>query len=179
MLDSIELIEPSNWFAQTLQWANRTALSNEKVKSERIISPILTEVHKFYQRNISLFSGEELNIPPENDLNGVCDFFFCASPDAYLLEAPLTALAEAQNEDMDYGIAQYSAQMLAAQMFNRKEERAIEHIWGCATTAHEWRFLQLHDRQLSIGSETYFRQSIATLLGAFAQIIQNSSSALR
>lgn len=179
MLDSIAPIEPSNWLAQTLQWANRTALSSEKVKSERIISPILTEVHNLYQRNISLFSGAELNIQPENDLNGACDFFFCATRDAYLLETPIVALAEAPNEYMDCGIAQCSAQMLAAQMFNRKEERAIEPIWVCATTAHEWRFLQLHDRQLYIGSKTYFLQPIATLLGAFAQIIQNNSSALR
>ena len=179
LLDTIEPVEPSNWLLQTLQWANHTALSNEKVKSERIISPILTEVHNRYQQSISLFSGEELNIQPENNLNGACDFFFCASPDAYLLEAPIIALAEAKNEDMDYGIAQCSAQMIAAQLFNRREERAIEHIWGCATTAHEWRFLQLHDNQLYIDSETYFLQPIATLLGAFAQIIQNSASAFR
>lgn len=179
MFDSIERVESSNWLAQTLQWANHTALSSEKVKSERIVSPILTEVHKLYQRNISLFSGAELNIQPENDLNGACDFFFCVPRDAHLLETLTIALAEAQNEDMDYGIAQCSAQMLAAQMFNRKKERAIEPIWVCATTAHEWRFLQLHDRQLYIGSKTYFLQPIATLLGAFAQIIQNNSSALR
>ena len=37
-----------------------------------------------YKDKYTMFSGEELNVKPEDDLSGACDFFFSAVPDAYL-----------------------------------------------------------------------------------------------
>jgi hypothetical protein len=166
-------IEASDWLKTTIEMAGEVALSNEKVKSERIISPILSEVHLRYKDRIALYSGEELNVAPQQDLNGACDFFFSAAPDSYLLSAPIFALAEAKDEDMDYGIAQCTAQMIGAQKFNEKEGKSIKVIWGCATTASDWRFLKLIDDTLFVDTQEYYLNQLPQILGAFHAIISD------
>lgn len=166
-------IEPSDWLKKSLELAYDTPLSNEKVKSERLISPILTEVHQLNKHKISLFSGEELNVQPENDLNGACDFFFSAVPDAYILEAPIVTLTEAKDEDLDYGMAQCTAQMIGAQIFNAEAGFPTPTIWGCSTTAGEWKFIKLVDKTLYIDASSYYVDTIDSLLGAFHKIFED------
>ena len=76
LLPNLEAVEPSDWLKKSIELAYNVALSNEKVKSERLISPILTEVHETFKDRLALFSGEELNVDPANDLSGACDFLF-------------------------------------------------------------------------------------------------------
>lgn len=99
LFDSIVPITPSDWLKTTVEYAYMIPLSNEKVKSERLISPILTEVHRLHQDKLSLFSGEELNVDSENDLNGACDFFFSAVSGAYLLEAPIVTIIDVKKKN--------------------------------------------------------------------------------
>lgn len=172
LLSSVESIEPSDWLKKTVELAYAVPLSNEKVKSERLISPVLTEVHQLFKDKLTLFSGEELNVQPENGLNGACDFFFSAVPNAYLLEAPIVSLTEAKDEDMDYGIAQCTAQMLGAQIFNANAGKSIDTIWGCSTTAGEWKFLQLTDKTLYIDVNSFYLNQLNQLLGAFKAIFK-------
>lgn len=172
LFDKNKSVRASNWLKQTLKLANYITLSNEKVKSERIISPILTEVHITHKDKIGMFSGEDLSVEPENDLNGACDFFFSTVPDAYLLEAPIVVFAEAKDEDMDYGIAQCTAQMIGAQIFNEREGKPTETVWGCATTAGEWRFLRLTGKKLYVDAKSYYISELPVLLGVFHQIIE-------
>ncbi|MEM1124535.1 MAG: hypothetical protein AAGJ18_29120 [Bacteroidota bacterium] len=172
LLTNIQPVEPSDWLKKTVELAYAVPLSNEKVKSERLISPVLTEVHQLFKDKLTLFSGEELNVKPEDGLNGACDFFFSAVPNAYLLEAPIVSLTEAKDEDMDYGIAQCTAQMLGAQIFNANAGQPIDVIWGCSTTAGEWKFLKLIDKTLYIDVNSFYLNQLDQLLGAFNAIFR-------
>ena len=166
-------VEPSEWLKKSIEVASDLPLSNEKTKSERLISPILLEIYQFHKEKLTLFSGEELNIEPENDLNGPCDFFFSANPTAYFLEAPIVSLAEAKDEDMDYGIAQCTAQMIGAQRYNHRAEEEVPVIWGCSTTAGEWKFLKLEGSMLYVDLNTYYVDKLDILLGVFDRIFKN------
>lgn len=178
LFEQVTPVPPSDWLQMTLSIASAIPLSNEKVKSERIISPILSEVHQRYKDQLTLFSGEELNVRPEDDLNGACDFFFSAVPDAYLLEAPIVSFTEAnpdsyRGEGLDYKIAQCTAQMIAAQLFNQQSKKPIATtIWGCATTAVEWKFLQLEKETLYIDDNSYSMLKPEELLGVFDRIFK-------
>lgn len=172
LITELSPIEASDWLKASMEYASMTALSNEKVKSERIISPVLTEVHRLHKTQLSFFSGEELNVKPEDDLNGPCDFFFSAIPDAYLLEAPIVSLTEAKDEDLDYGIAQCTAQMIAAQIFNEQNNTPVAAIWGCSTTAIEWKFIKLENNTLYIDETSYSTVKLEELLGAFQMIFE-------
>lgn len=171
--ENVKLVEPSDWLKQSMKIASAVSLSNEKVKSERLISPILSEIHILHQDKFALYSGEDLNIQPENDLNGPCDFFFSANPKSYLLQAPIIALTEAKDEDMDYGIAQCTAQMIGAQIFNELEGSPYNTIWGCATTGGEWRFLQLNQKTIFVDINTFYIDKLELLLGVFHHVLES------
>lgn len=135
----------SAWLTETLEYQLPLALeiSTEKARSELIIMPVLVEVRRQLNDQISLFSGVEFNVDAESGLKGVCDFLLSLSPLQLAVEAPIVALVEAKNENVPKGIAQCLAEMVAAQQFNREQENAIPTIYGVVTTGSLWKFLRL------------------------------------
>ncbi|MFN4860288.1 MAG: hypothetical protein ACK47L_16705, partial [Pseudanabaena sp.] len=61
------------------------AVNTEKARSELIIAPVLIEIRKIFNKEISFFSGIELNIDKERDLTGFCDFIISQSPEQLFL----------------------------------------------------------------------------------------------
>ncbi len=110
----------------------------KKTKSERLVSPILMEVALAYSEQITLFSGEEIYINPSEGLSGPCDFFFALHPPKPYLDTPIISLAEAKDEDLDWGIAQCAAQTYAAHLFNLQEGKDLPILYGCATDGVVW-----------------------------------------
>jgi hypothetical protein len=174
LFGEIPLVQPSAWLIQALEIAEAIPLNNEKVKSERIISPVLSEVHLSFRDKVTLYSGEDLNVNSDEDLNGPCDFFFSAKPNSYELTAPIVAFAEAKDEDMEWGIAQCAAQMYAARLFNQREGTEVNIIYGCATTGGDWRFIQLIDNEFIIHNKTIYLHQTDLLLGVFHKILKQA-----
>ena len=168
--DEIENIEPSSWLLETLQIARGTPITNEKSKSERIVSPILLEVSRQYIDRISFFSGEALNVKPEDDLSGECDFFFALHPPKLYIDAPIISLAEAKDEDMEWGIAQCAAQMLGAKFYNEAEGKDIPFIYGCATDGIEWQFMKLENDVYYVDNKVF--TDLKEILGVWNYIIK-------
>ena len=169
LFGEIEKVEPSSWLQETLRMADVSLLTSEKAKSERLISPILVEVFQAYKLKISFFSGEQLNIRPNDDLSGECDFFFSLHPPKPYIDAPIISLAEAKNEDMNWGIAQCAAQMLGAKLFNEQENKDIPFIYGCATDGIEWQFLKLENDTYYVDNKIY--TDLREILGAWHYVI--------
>lgn len=163
-------VEPSEWLKKSLEMAERSPLTNEKSKSERIISPILLEVSLCYDDSVTLYSGEDLYIDDKQDLAGPCDFFIAKHAKKQVMQAPIISLTEAKDEDLDYGQGQCVAQMYAAQLYNLQKGKPQPCIYGCAVTGGEWKFLKLIDNQLFINNKTYY---LSTILGTFHYIIQS------
>lgn len=168
--DDIESVEPSAWLRETLSMIDFLPLTNEKARAERIISPILVEAVKPFIAQVSFFSGEPLNIRPEDDLSGECDFFFALHPPQPFIDAPVISLAEAKDEDMDWGVAQCAAQMFGAKLYNEAENKVIPFIYGCATDGIEWQFLRLENDTFYIDSKTF--TDLREILGVWQYIIK-------
>ncbi|WP_199314362.1 hypothetical protein [Planktothrix sp. FACHB-1365] len=90
-LPEISPVNPSSLlkdtFKETLPWAiakrcceAQIAVSSEKARSEGIINPVLLEVKRQLNGQISAFSGEEFNVQPEVYLTGYVDFLISRSP---------------------------------------------------------------------------------------------------
>jgi hypothetical protein len=173
LFPSIKLVEASDWLLQTLALAKRTPLTNEKSKSERIVSPILMEVALQYEKQITLYSGEDLTVDTARDLSGECDFFLSKHPRKSVMQAPIITFVEAKDEDFEYGQAQCTAQMYGSLLFNEQEGKPIPFVYGCAVTSGEWKFLKLHKNQILIDTETYYLVELPKILGIFHQIIQS------
>ena len=169
LFNDVESVDPSSWLIETLNKTNVNLLTNEKAKSERIISPILTEVFQSYQNKVSFFSGENIDVNSEENLSGPCDFFFSLQPPKPYIEAPIISLAEAKDEDMDWGLAQCAAQMYGAQLFNERENQAMPFIYGCATDGIEWQFMKLENDIYYVDNKIY--TDLKEILGAWHYVI--------
>lgn len=169
LFQKIEPVSPSEWLLETLSVSELLPLTNEKSKAERVISPILTEVAKVYAEKVSFFSGEQINVKPEDDLSGECDFFFALQPPKLYIDAPIISLAEAKDEDMDWGIAQCAAQMLGAKYFNDERNKSIPVIYGCVTTGTDWQFLKLENNIYYVDTKIY--TDLKEILGVWHHVI--------
>lgn len=160
----------SSWLIESLRRSLLSPPTNKKSKAERIVSPILLEIVNHYSEHISFFSGENISISPEEDLAGECDFFFALHPAKPYIDAPIITLTESKDEDMEWGMAQCAAQMLGAKLFNQKEGKNIDVIYGCATDGTEWQFMKLQNNTYYIHPNTLTQ--LTDILGAWHQIIQ-------
>jgi hypothetical protein len=168
----IEPVQPSEWLQQTLAIAERVPLTNEKSKSERVISPILTEVALCFEDQITLFSGEDLPVDASKDLAGECDFFFAKHPRKSVMQAPIITLVEAKDEDFEYGQAQCTAQMYASMRYNEMEGKPLPFVYGCAVTGDVWKFLRIENETITIDTKVYYLVQLPQILGIFHQIIK-------
>lgn len=162
----------SAWLADTLEETLPLALAinTEKVRSELIIAPILVELRKQTGRTISFFSGVDFTVDPTQGLNGVCDYIVSLSPEQLFISAPVLIIFEAKNENIKGGFAQCLAAMLAAQLFNEREDVLIPTLHGVVTTGTNWRFLQLDGQQVRIDQREYYIDNVEKLLGILRSI---------
>jgi hypothetical protein len=103
-----------NLFKEWFPLAQRAR--SEKAKSELLVSPVLLEVRKLVNNSVSLFSGEDFSVDLEDGLNGVVDFLLSKSTTPYLIQAPFLMLVEAKKGELDLGLGQCVAEMVAAQL---------------------------------------------------------------
>ncbi|NJN34356.1 MAG: hypothetical protein HC817_09005 [Saprospiraceae bacterium] len=174
LFEPIQPVQPSAWLLESLDMAEVAPLTNEKSKSERIVSPILLEVAKHYRGKISLFSGEDLNVKSEDDLSGPCDFFFSLQAPKLYVEAPIISLAESKDEDMEWGIAQCAAQMYGAKLYNEMEGKDIPILYGCATDGIEWRFLKFENSIFYIDNKTM--TDLTMIIGTWHHLLRSYSN---
>jgi len=147
------------------------AINTEKARSEMIIAPVLIEIKNIFTEEISLFSGVDFNVEPEQGLNGVCDFIISKSPEQLFITSPIITIVEAKNENIKVGLGQCIAEMIAAQLFNQKEDNDIDVIYGIVTTGNMWKFLKLQDQLVYIDLSEYYIKDIKKILGILSQSI--------
>ncbi|MFM6282061.1 MAG: hypothetical protein ACKN9K_27220 [Dolichospermum sp.] len=131
------------------------ARGSEKARSEWIISPVLTAVRRLLNRQISLFSGEDFTVDPNLGLNGICDFLISKSPTQLEIQAPAIIIIEAKKENLNGGLGQCIAEMVAAQKFNTAHNITIPTIFGSVTSGTTWKFLKLEDNSVTIDITEY------------------------
>lgn len=174
-LPPLEPIAPSdtleNFLAESLPVA--IATGSEKARSEGIVYPVLLEVRRLLNREISLFSGEEFTVDESVGLNGVCDFLLSRSPEQLDIEAPAVIIIEAKKADLKSGLGQCIASMIAAQRFNEAKGKIIPTIYGCVSNGSQWRFLQLQGSTVTIDLTDYPLPPVDQILAFLVWMAQN------
>jgi hypothetical protein len=163
-LSELPKVAPDTLLKDTLADSLPLALAqgNEKARSEWIINPILTAVRRLSDSKVSVFSGKEFNVDPDQDLVGYVDFLIARSPRLLVLEAPVVMMVEAKPENLNAGLGECAAEMMAAQIFNQQPDKVI---YGCVTNGELWKFLKLHATDLTIDLEAYGIEPLERLLG--------------
>ena len=170
LFETVAPIMPSEWLSVMLKRAAGVALVSEKARSEFIVAPILLEIRSFLHETVSIYSGIRLDISPEEGLQGICDFILSKSPAVPALQAPLLMVVEAKKNDIEDGLGQCAAEMVAAQRFNQTEG-VNKPVYGCVTTGELWQFLKLEEIELRIEPEKIYVEHIDKILGAMVKIL--------
>jgi hypothetical protein len=160
-------VEPSELLRQILDFNAPVALAinSEKVRSELIIAPILLELKRNHPDRVSFFSGKEFNVDSDRGLNGFCDFLISRSPQQSVIQSPVIAIVEAKNENIELGLGQCIAEMVAAQIFNQRKGLEISRIFGAVTTGSTWKFMQLEGNIIDLDLTEYFLNQVSKILG--------------
>lgn len=168
-------LQPGTLLSDTLTYNLPLALAinTEKSRSELIIAPILVELRRQFESQISLFSGIEFNIDPTLGLTGICDFILSRSSEQLMVSAPVITIVEAKKENLNAGLGQCIAEMFAAQRFNEQEENSIATIYGAVTTGNLWKFLQLKQVDVEIDLTEYSVNQLSKILGILSLSIQS------
>jgi hypothetical protein len=143
----------------------------EKAKSELLVTPILAQATKLSGGTVKLFSGEEFNVDQEKGLNGFCDFLFSRSANPYTIDAPVFMLVEAKRGEIEFGLGQCVAEMIAAQIYNQTQGQIIPIIYGCVTSGRLWQFLKLEGDKVTIDPDNYPLMPIHKVLGILKSIL--------
>jgi hypothetical protein len=173
-LPEVEPIAPSPILAglleDTVPWA--IAVGTEKAKSEVIIAPALLEVKRLLNHQISVFSGTDFTVDIAAGLNGVCDFLISRSPEQFEIEAPAVVLVEAKRDNINSGLGQCIAEMVAAQRFNEANNNPIPTIYGSVTSGTAWRFLKLEGQIVTIELRDYPFPPVETILSMLVWMVR-------
>ena len=131
--EPIEPIEPSPWLIETIKRGTRIGFSSEKSRSERLVAPILTELSIINNEAFTIYSGMNINAGEQDGLNGECDFMLSFSRIQDFVIAPIFSITEAKKQDIEQGTIQCSAQLIAANILNQKDNYPFKTLYGCST----------------------------------------------
>ncbi len=162
---------PPAWLRDSLDRGMQLALVSEKARSEFIVAPILLAVRELCHGEISILSGQRLDVDPARKLTGECDFILARSAPLPRLRSPLLTVVEAKKNDLDAGLAQCIAQMVAAQLFNRRSESDVSSVFGCITSGEDWQFLKLSETTVAVDPSRRYINDIASILAALVATV--------
>ncbi|HET9502970.1 MAG TPA: hypothetical protein VFO93_05490 [Hymenobacter sp.] len=169
---------PSAWLVETLQRAQRIGYVSEKARSERLVSPVLTELNELSQQQFTFHSGVNLDVDAAAGLRGECDFVLSLSPIRDFIVAPIFCITEAKKQDLEAGTVQCAAQLVGAQRLNELAHRPVPVLYGCSTTGVDWRFLTLVGQRLTLDHDVYSIRELPILLGVMQHIVHQAANAV-
>ncbi len=161
------------WLPDWLARGTRLAFISEKARSEFIVVPILLAAKELSGGRLAIFSGQRLDVDPARGLTGECDFILALGPSVPPLRSPIAAIVEAKKNDVEGGLGQCVAQMVAAQEFNGVGGRPV---YGCVTTGEAWQFLRLADRVAELDARRFYLDDPAGILGALSAIVEQAQN---
>jgi hypothetical protein len=166
-----------DWLRAYLDRGMQLALVSEKARSEFIVGPILLACRELSGGTVAIFSGQRLDVDPARGLTGECDFLLTLSEPVPRLRAPIAIVVEAKKNDIETGLGQCIAQMVAARDFNNREQSTMTEVHGCVTTGEAWQFLRLEESWVTIDRVRIYIDNVAAILGAFEAIAARSRHA--
>lgn len=176
LFKDVGIIEPSALLIELLEeyLPLARAISTEKAKSELLVIPILVEIRKILSRKISLFSGSLFNVDISLGLTGYVDFLISLSTEMYAISSPVVMLVEAKNDLITSGIGQCIAEMVAAQIFNQKQDNNLSTIYGVVTTGTSWLFLKLEEKTVYIDNQEYYIDNLGKIMGILVNCLEKA-----
>ena len=136
------------------------SLSSEAARREILISPLILDLIHYTKSEIFI----EYSIKVNEQLQRYLDYFLENVNDLLVIEA--------KKEDLDYGMTQLIAELIALEQWQEKKENI--YLIGAVTTGKIWEFARLNrdKKQIEQGLESYrFPEDIEPLMGILVQAL--------
>ncbi len=163
-------VEPPPRLSSHLTRGMELALVSEKARSKFIVAPTLLAVRELSGGRVSILSGPRLDVDPLRRLSGECDFLLSLTEPLPRIRPPLLTVLEAKRNDIEAGLGECAAQMVAAQIFNERAGLAGRAVQGCVTTGAEWQFLRLDAQDLVIDPSRPYINRVGSVLAAVGML---------
>ena len=164
------------WLADQLARGRAMAtLASEKARSEFLVAPLLLACRELVAGPLSLYSGQRLDVDTPLQLTGECDHILALTPPVPRLRAPLVCVLEAKRGEIEPGLGQCAAQMVAARLFNERAGDESYPVYGVVTTGEAWQFLKLDGPTVSLHPARLFIDNVGGILAALQQILAGSA----
>lgn len=141
------------------------SLSSEAARRELLISPLMLDLVHYTKAEIFI----EYAIKVTDQLQGSLDYFLERS--SHLL------VIEAKKEDLDYGMTQLMAELIALEQW--QEQKVQDYLVGAVTTGKIWEFARLHRQTKTIeqGLESFrVPEDLEPLMRILVQILLESNT---
>jgi hypothetical protein len=148
------------------------ALVSEKARSEFLVAPVLLACRDLVPGDLSIYSGQRLDVDADLGLTGECDYILALTPPVPRLRAPLVTVLEAKRGDVELGLGQCVAQMVGARLFNEHAGNPVRTVFGVVTTGEVWQFLRLHEATVTLHRERLFIAEVGGILAALQSILR-------
>jgi hypothetical protein len=167
LFPDLQPVPPPAWLQEQLARGTQgiqLSLISEKSRSEFIVAPILLAGRELSGNRFAISSGQRLDVDASIGLTGECDFILSAADAMLPLQAPIATVVEAKKNDVEGGLAQCIAQMVAADRFNQAAGRTGVPIFGCVTTGEAWQFARLSGTTALLEQRRYYIDHIDIIL---------------
>jgi hypothetical protein len=168
----LQPIDAPEWLTDILARGMQLALVSEKARSEFIVAPILLAVRELSGDKVAIMSGQRLDVDPARRLVGECDFLLTLSDPVPRVRAPLLAVVEAKKNDIEAGLGQCVAQMVASQVYNERAGRPLAAVHGCVTTGEDWQFLRLAGSDVTLDQGRFYIDNVGGILAALMASVE-------
>jgi hypothetical protein len=159
-----------------IQLSLLTYRSNEFFASEGFVSPILRQAWRKYFRQMNMWTHQAIKY--DDDLSGVPDYMFTHLDRGQyeFLSYPIVTSVEAKAENFVEGWAQCSAQMLACQKLNKKENVTV---FGIVTTGKTWEFAKMEGDIITKEPTSYGIDNLQKLMNVLSYILAEAAMQLQ
>ena len=163
---TIQRVKPSDWLKESIVRAQEMGYNSEKERSERLISPVLSDLSKNNIKQLTIYSGHELNVDKHLGLNGECDFLLALGRKVIqVVDSPIFSVVEAKRQDINWGTAQCAAQLVGAAKYNEMDKKNIPYLYGGITDGVKWNFIKLEGQNLIVDERDVVFSDMALVLG--------------
>jgi hypothetical protein len=159
------------WLPGQMARGTRLALISEKSRSEFIVVPVLLAARELSADRLAIFSGQRLDVDAARGLVGECDFILAVGPAVPPLRVPIATVVEAKKNDVEAGLGQCVAQMVAAREFNAAAGRPAGPVFGCVTTGETWQFLRLEGATALLDRQRLYLDNVGGILGVLREVV--------
>ena len=163
------------WLGDFLARGRQLALVSKKARSEFIVGPILLACRELSGGALAIFSGQRFDVDPGRGLTGECDFLVALADPMARLRSPIVAVVEAKKNDIEAGLGQCFAQMVAARDYNDREAAGGAALHGCVTTGEAWQFLRLEGPAATGDRSRLYIDNVGGILAVFGAVVASAT----